>query len=295
MSAAPDAEREAFWAQNQPGFRFADAPVGEPEFFAAVERHRYSLEPHIPDVVRFERWSGRDVLEVGCGIGTDGACFARAGARYTGLDFARSALELARRRFEVEALDGEFVEGSADALPFPGESFDLVYSHGVIHHIPETARAVAEFHRVLRPGGTALVMVYHRHSLNYHVTIMLVRRALAPVVALPRATPAVARLTGESEEVLERHRALLAAHGLRYLRDRDLFLSRNTDGPANPLSKAFSRGEAQTLFARFREVRVETRYLNLRLYPGGERLARTRVARRLERRLGWHLYVEAVK
>ena len=285
----------AFWAANQPGFRWTVHEPGTPDFFREVEEHRYRLEPHIPEVVDFDRWAGARVLEVGCGIATDGVRFARAGARYTGLDATPSALELAERRFALEGLAGEFVCGSADELPFADASFELVYSHGVVHHIDDTPRAVHEFHRVLVERGTALVMVYHRRSLNYHVNIMVLRRLLAGLLLVPHAIPLLARLTGEPPELLAAHRELLRQHGLRYLADRRLFLSNNTDGPGNPLSKAYTRSEALELFAAFRDVRTTTRYLNLRVYPGGERLSATRVARRLERSVGWHLYVEAVK
>ena len=285
----------AFWGENQPGLRFSSAAVGSPEFFAEVERHRYALEPAIPEMAEFERWRDADVLEVGCGIATDGLRFARAGARYTGLDPSARALELAQRRFALEGREGTFVAGSAERLPFPDGSFDLAYSHGVIHHIERTAAAVAELHRVLRPGGTALVMVYHRDSLNHRFTIMAVRRALAALLLLPGGVELVARASGESRALLDGHRELLRRHGLRYLRDRQLFLSNNTDGPGNPLSKVYGRREAARLFARFSSVRTRVRYLNLRIYPGGERLARTPAGRALERRIGWHLYVEAVK
>jgi ubiquinone/menaquinone biosynthesis C-methylase UbiE len=285
----------SFWTKYQPGFRFTDAPVGSGEFFEAVERHRYALEPHIPQVVRFPAWRGRDVLEAGCGIATDGAQFARAGSRYTGLDFSPTALDLARRRFELEGLQGAFVRGSVTDLPFPDASFDLVYSNGVIHHVPETARAVREFHRVLRPGGRALVMVYHRDSFNYRFTILVLRRSLAGLLGLPGAATAVARATGEHPEVLEGHRALLAEHGARYLRDRELFLSHNTDGPGNPLSKVYSRSDVRRLFGDFTRVETAVRFLNLRIYPGGDRVARSSVARRLERRWGWHLYASATR
>lgn len=289
------AATEPFWSANQPGFRFTDEPPGTRAFFAAVEAHRYRLEPHIPEVVDFGRWRGHDVLEAGCGIATDGLEFARAGARYTGCDQSESALALARRRFELEAREGRFERGSVTHLPFADASFDLVFSHGVIHHVPDTESAVAEFRRVLRPGGTAFVMLYHRDSLNYRVAIMGVRRALASLLLVPGVPGAVARLTGERGDVLDGHRALLHEHGSRYLTDRELFLSNNTDGPGNPLSKVYSARQARELFTGFDDVRTTARFLNLRLLPGGEALAATATARRLERRFGWHLYVAARK
>lgn len=285
----------AFWTDYQPGLRFSEHEPGTPEFFAQVERHRYALEPHIEEIVQFEGWAGKDVLEVGCGIGTDGVRFARAGARYAAVDGSPRAVELARRRFELEGAEGAFAQGPATVLPFPDSSFDLVYSHGVIHHIEDTERAVREFHRVLRPGGTALVMLYHRRSFNYYFTIMAVRRALAALLLVPGVASLAARATGERLEVLEGQRELLRTHGLRYLLDRELFLSSNTDGPGNPLSKVYSRREGEQLFAPFDRVTTQVRFLNLRIYPGGDRIAGSRAARRLERTAGWHLYVRATK
>src|SRR4051812_3827885 len=212
-AASSPPRSSAFWHEYQPGFRFTDAPVGDPQFFADVEAHRYALEPHIPDIVQFERWAGRDVLEAGCGIATDGARFARAGARYTGLDGSETAVSLARHRFASEGLAGDIVAGPITALPFADSSFDLVFSHGVVHHIEDTQKAIDEFHRVLRPGGTALVMVYHRASLNYWVTIMGLRRTLAALLVLPGAPRAIGRLTGEPLDVLEGQRRLLREHG----------------------------------------------------------------------------------
>jgi ubiquinone/menaquinone biosynthesis C-methylase UbiE len=295
-SSAPKGQTpRAFWDENQPGFRFASAGVGTKEFFDEVEAHRYSLEPHIPDVVDFEGWTAHDVLEAGCGIATDGIRFARAGARYVGVDLSGTALELARRRFQLEGQGGRFVQSSLLEMPFPDESFDLVYSHGVIHHIADTQLCVNEFRRVLRPGGTALVMLYHRDSANYRFTIMTLRRALSVFLLLPGGVATIAKLTGENPALLRAHRRLLEQHGLGYLTDQRLFLSKNTDGPANPLSKVYSRREAAQLFQGFHDLRFQTRYLNLRAYPGGHRFARTKLGRRLERRFGWHLYVEARK
>jgi SAM-dependent methyltransferase len=284
-----------FWTDYQPGMRDTQHELGSPEFFAETERVRYERESHIPGIVRFDEWAGKDVLEVGCGIGTDGIQFARAGARYTGLDRSPTALEQARRRFELEGREGQFRPVELPALDVADESFDLVYCHGVIHHIEQTAEAVEEFRRVLRPGGTALVMLYHRGSLNYRLSILVVRRLLAGLLLSKRAARVVERATGEDPAVIEGHRALLHEHGLGYLTDTQLFLSNNTDGPGNPLSKVYSRQEAEELFSGFSTVETRVRFLNARLYPGGARLTATRVGRVLDQKWGWHLYVRAVK
>lgn len=290
-----DAQRSGFWTENQPGFRFTDETPGTPDFFAAVEDHRYALEPAIPELAGFGGWRDRDVLEAGCGIATDGINFARHGARYTGVDFSDSAVELARHRFGLEGLDGEIVQASIAALPVADATQDLVYSNGVIHHLPETAEVVAEMHRVLRPGGVARVMVYHRDSLNYRFNILVVRRLLAGLLLVPGAAESLGRLTAERPDVFEGHRRLLREHGARYLLDRRLFLDNNTDGPDNPLSKVYSKGNARELFGDFSSVRTVVRFMNLRLYPKGDRLAATAISRQLERRIGWHLWIEAVK
>lgn len=290
---ASESPEGGFWARYQPGFRFSGQPVGSPAFFREVERHRYELEPHIEEIARFEAWERARVLEVGCGIATDGARFARAGAIYTGVDASGRALELAERRFGLERLRGSFARASATALPFADDAFDLVYSHGVIHHIDDTQAAVDEMRRVLRPGGAAIVMVYHRSSLNYYVNILLIRRLLAGALLIPGAPGVISRATREEREVLEGHLQLLRRHGLRYLLDTDLFLSNNTDGPGNPRSKVYTGDEARRLFSAFADVATEVRFLNLRLLPGGARLERTVAAGRLARRIGWHLYVRA--
>lgn len=287
------AEHQSFWTSYQPGTREARAPLGTPAFFAEVEAQRYALEPDILEMADFPRWAGRDVLEAGCGIGTDAVQFVRAGARYHGIDFSPKALELARSRPELA--DAELVSGSITDLPFPAASFDLVYSNGVIHHMPETRRAIAEFRRVLRPGGTAVVMVYHRSSLNFYFSIMLVRRVLAAALLVPGADWLIARATGESLEVLRGHRSLLRQHGLNYLLRPDLFLSHNTDGPGNPLSKVYTSAGMRRAFSAFGRVETHVRFLNLRAYPKGERLERFGGVQAVGRRVGWHLWVIAHK
>jgi SAM-dependent methyltransferase len=295
MSSSDVSAAREFWTNYQPGLRASRAPVGSPEFLTEVETRRYALEPDIPELVRFERWADRDVLEAGCGIATDGMRFIRAGARYTGLDFSPTALEFAERRVHLEGGQALFVHGSVTDLPFPDASFDLVYSNGVIHHVHDTRRAIDEFHRVLRPGGHAIVMVYHRNSLNFYVSIMTLRRALAALLLLPGGPGGVARLTGESQSVLEGHRRLLRELRWKYVADASTFLSHNTDGPGNPLSKAYTVDTMRRAFSDFAGVETHVRFLNLRAYPGGEKLERRSAVRQLGQRYGWHLWVLARK
>ena len=105
----------------------------------------------------FATHAGESVLEIGPGLGTDHAQFARAGGKMVAIDLTSRHLELTRRRFELEKLATRPVRGDAEGLPFAAGAFDVVYSFGVLHHTPDTAGAVREIHRVLRPGGLAIV------------------------------------------------------------------------------------------------------------------------------------------
>ena len=286
-----DERAQEFWAQYQPGFRVSDAPVGTPEFYSEVQRERYLLEPDILEMATFRLWRDQDVLEAGCGIATDGAQFARAGARYTGIDFSPTAVRLARERFDMQGLAGRFVEGSIVELPFDDASFDLVYSMGVIHHLPDTERAVSEFHRVLRPGGRAVVMVYHRESFNYRFTILVLRRALVSSSLLPGGPALVGRLTGERLNVLKGHRQLLREHGFNYLRDHRLFLNNNTDGPGNPLSKVYGRRKPANCSPA--STRCVPPFASSTCEAIRWRsLARTDLGVKLGSRWGWHLWID---
>lgn len=164
MASALKERVRAYWEAEPCGAKTAAAPFGTPEFFAQVEAERDRLEPYIHEFAEFSRWRGKDVLEVGVGLGTDFVRFARAGARAVGVDLTAAAVEAVRARLELEGLDGEVRVADAEALPFADASFDLVYSYGVLHHTPDTRRAVEEVRRVLRPGGEARVMLYSRRS-----------------------------------------------------------------------------------------------------------------------------------
>jgi SAM-dependent methyltransferase len=116
-------------------------------------------------LIPFERLKGARVLEIGCGMGLHSELMTRAGADVTAIDISPTSVEATRRRLDVKGLTAEIVEGDAVALPFEDDTFDFVWSWGVIHHSAQTARIVRQVHRVLKPGGEARVMVYNREGM----------------------------------------------------------------------------------------------------------------------------------
>jgi ubiquinone/menaquinone biosynthesis C-methylase UbiE len=282
-----------FWQAHPCGAKFASAEVGSQEFFDLIESFRYEKEWHIPEAAGFAATRGKRVLEIGCGLGTDGVQFAKAGAEYTGVDLTRAAVDLARRNFELRGLTGNFQTADAEHLEFPADSFDLVYSHGVLHHTPDTPRASREVHRVLKPGGRAVVMLYHRDSYNLAVNIRFLRRAGAHLLRWPSGVQFVHRLTGEPIESLQEHAALMKRNARAYFESEE-FLSRNTDGAGNPLARAYSSKDARELFKDFSSVETKIYFLNKRFVPLGGLLSRS-LETRLASRWGWHLWIYATK
>lgn len=284
----------AFWQANPCGVKFADAAPGTRLFYERVEEHRYRTEWHIPEAANFKASSGARVLEIGCGLGTDGAQFALAGADYTGVDLTEAAIELARKRFELFGLQGTFQTADAEKLDFADASFDIVYSHGVLHHTPDTERAVREIHRVLKPCGRAVVMLYHRDSYNYRVNIQMLRRAGAQLLRSEAGIKLAHKLTGEPLENLREHARRLHEDSRSYLK-ADEFLNQNTDGAGNPLARVYSRREARDLFRDFAEVELRTYFLHKRWMPVVGNLLPRSLEARLASRWGWHLWIYARK
>jgi SAM-dependent methyltransferase len=156
----------AYWNAQPCNSRHSTNKPGTLAYFQDVTTRRYLAESHIPEFAGFHLWQGQRVLEIGSGIGTDAAEFARHGAQYTGIDYSESSVDLARQRFEVEGLAGTFVCGDAsDAGTYAGlPQADLVYSFGVIHHFPAIDRIIDNVYNILAPGGEFRFMVYAKNS-----------------------------------------------------------------------------------------------------------------------------------
>jgi ubiquinone/menaquinone biosynthesis C-methylase UbiE len=285
-------EVHAFWNTEACGTHFIQRFTDDRDFFSKYREFRYRTAWYIPAFASFAQARGKRVLEIGCGNGADGVMFASHGAQYTGVDLTPQAVDATKRHFATEGLQGQFGIENAERLSFADDSFDIVYSYGVLHHTPAPDRAIREVHRVLKPGGIALVMLYHRHSFNYYVRILCYMRVLALLKILSRLgrwkadrnRSASGRLIGvrgnASEKLWEIH--------------YDNFLPHCTDGPECPYAYTYGRRDAAALFAPFRSLDMNVAHFPLNNYPGGQLIPRT-VERFVAERLGWHLLIRAAK
>lgn len=155
-----------FWNARPCNVRHSDLEIGTREYFDAVERRRYFVEPHVPKFAQLERWEGKRVLEVGCGIGTESVNFARAGAHLTCVELSERSLEICKQRFDVYGLSADFVLANVEELDkhLEPQPFDLVFSFGVLHHTPNPAAALACLRQYLAPGSELRIMLYSRWS-----------------------------------------------------------------------------------------------------------------------------------
>jgi ubiquinone/menaquinone biosynthesis C-methylase UbiE len=292
-----------FWGTEACGTHFVPDARDSADFYKKFREQRYRTEWHIPLLVPFADAKGQSVLEIGTGNGADAAMFALNGALYTGVDLTETALDATRRHFEVLNLTGVFQRENAEALSFPDESFDWVYSHGVLHHTPNPQKAINEVWRVLKPNGRAIVMLYHKRSFNYYVRIMLYMRArvLLKIISRfgrwkrDRSQLQAGRVVGvrgnQNPKVWDLHYQNFLREGWKYLRSEN-FVHHCTDGPECPVAFAYSKREARQLFGRFQDVSFQIAHFPLRRYS---RLVPFHLERILAQTMGWYLFIFAKK
>ena len=161
--ASTDEVRD-YWNRHIHDLEITAHPVGSRGFFDDLDQYHFEKLHHLLRLVAFDGYRGRSVLEVGCGAGVDLARFAKGGAQVTGVDLSSSAIDLARANFAQQGLEGRFDVADGERLPFPNNSFDLVFAHGVVQYTANPQQLVEECHRVLKPGGEAVFQVYNRIS-----------------------------------------------------------------------------------------------------------------------------------
>lgn len=252
------------WDQDPCGGQYVkDARPDTLDWFLEVEQYRYDVyAPWMREMMEFGRHSGEHILEIGAGIGTDHAQFAQAGGIMYDLDLSAGHLALARRNLQLRGFKGTFRHGDGETIPFPDNTFDLIYSNGVIHHTPNTKKVVAEIFRVLRPGGRCIIMVYAENSLHYW-------RMLFGMIGLAQG-----EITGASMgEIMSRH-VELSEHG------------------AKPLVKVYTARRLRQMFAAFEDMRIYKRQLMREELPPRIKWMPIGLAGRL---MGWNLILKARK
>lgn len=180
-----------FWTRNVNAERIMGRTVsaherGSEAYFRDLEAQRYRSHRHLSGWIGSMK-PGRHVLEVGCGIGLDSAQMVRHGLTVTAMDLTTVGPATARQRARRQQWDARYLCANGEHLPFPDQTFDYVYSFGVMHHASDTQQCIDEARRVLSDGGQALIMLYHRRSLNELVHRLLrvpfeERDELCPVV-----------------------------------------------------------------------------------------------------------------
>lgn len=259
MDQRPDLQSvRGYWERNPVAAKSVPYPLGTPEYFAYYDRLREANEP-LPfsaALHEYEAFAGRRVLDIGSGNGYVLSKYAVAGARVQGVDLTRTAIQLCRERFALARLRGDFLVGNAERLPFRDEAFDCVCSMGVLHHTPNTERAVSEVFRVLRPGGRVILMFYHRNSLQYRVKF--------PLMRLLKGTP----IQQSINEV---------------------------DGVGNPRGDVYSRSELARMLSEFRDLELSAGVLPWHAAGPLGKLVPEFLRLPLERRLGWFLYAKGIR
>lgn len=247
-----------------------DCEPGTLKYYREIRRYRYEeYAPWFPKVMNFDRYQGKRVLEIGVGLGSDHYSFARNGNQMTALDLSREHLHHTVRHLMLEGLTTRPVYGDAEDIPFNDNSFDVVYSFGVLMHTPDTARAFSEIKRVLRPEGVAIISIYNRHSFFFWLHTFLA----CGVLKLGFLTKGWRRVLSEIE-------------------------FRSAKNSAVPLVKVYSRAKLLKFCQQFSKVDVTTCHVEHSHLLYLRRLLKTIPRDKLEQYLGWggwYLVVRAYK
>jgi ubiquinone/menaquinone biosynthesis C-methylase UbiE len=174
-----------YWDEHIHDLATTTVPAGTPEFFRQLDEYRFEKLNYLPRLVNFSAYKGKSVLEVGCGAGIDLVRFAREGAKVTGIDLSKTAIELACKNFEQSGRSADLRLMNGECMEFADGTFDIVYAHGVLQYTADTKKMVDEIHRVLKPGGEAIMMVYNKNSwlnLMRKVTKVALEHEDAPVL-----------------------------------------------------------------------------------------------------------------
>jgi len=280
-----------FWNQKPCDSDMSTEERGAMAYYDEIERDRYTHQGHINQIMDWIQWKGKKVLEIGTGVGTDARNIIRRGGTYLGINVDQGSVDATQKALQVFGSDGAVRKCSATELFLPDQSIDVVYSFGVLHHIPDVATAVSEIERVLKPGGELLIMVYNRTSINYKLEILILRKLFVRLLRIPGLIKLLA-FAGLPEGKLKRHAEIFSAN--KNMSD-DEWLSRNTDGPDNPYSLVYGAREIEKLLRAFDVKKNEVFYFDTRHWGILGKLLPKSLVEFLGTHYGWHRVIYAVK
>lgn len=262
---------ERFWEANPVASKAINAPQESAKYFQKFDEIREAddCEPYeYSNLIHgYETSKNKKILDVGCGNGYVLANYAKNGAEVFGVDITKKAIELSKRRFNLYSLKGVFKKTNGESLAFDDESFDIVCSMGVLHHIENPKPMIDEMYRVLNPGGKIILMLYYRYSWKALIIIRL-KRLLHP------------KYWGKSQQEA---------------------LNMN-DGDDCPLALVYSKGEAKLLLKNFDNHKMRLNQLSWKQFFIIPFIAKAlgpflpnQSNNLISRNLGWNLYIEASK
>ena len=284
---------EDFWSEN-PCDSDRSNEKERKLYFSNIEEWRYKSINYIIEDANFNGYNGLKVLEIGCGIGTDGRQFTKNGAIYNGINIDQGSVDIAREAFNIFRLKGgDINKMNAENMKFEHNTFDHIYSYGVIHHTTNPSKIVSEIYRVLKPGGTFFVMLYNKSSINYYLEIMFIRKIFRYMLIPSFAPKLFSKLTGFSEIKLIKHRKIMLEEKM----SPEKWISINTDGPDCPLSRVYSKSEAIKLFEEvgFNNIDTFVRFFNRDHYSYLGKLIPKKIADYIGSYYGWHRIVKGEK
>ena len=290
------AQVKNFWNDTPCGTEFVEFKGAyDADYFRRFDEYRFSTIPSILEILHSVDFKGKRVLEIGLGLGADAQKIIEMGGIYNGVDLTENSVEILKKRFEIFSLPYESLRVmNAEQMSFEAESFDIVYSNGVLLTSPKIELIVAEIHRVLRKKGQAVIMLYYKNSLNYYVSIGIIRRLGIFLLFLPYMDRLVSKLTGENLDRLNKHKVNLKTMGLSYLQMKN-FIHRSTDGPDNPYSSVWTKKKCAKLFKEFSEIKYAVRFVNKRHFPFVFNIMPKQLERKIEEMWGWNLWITVEK
>lgn len=273
---------EDYWNENLCGSHFIPEEYPSKEFFEQYRKFRQKKAHHLDRLIKWESARDKDVLEIGLGIGADAARWAAWAKSFTGIDLTMKSVEATRLHFKYLNLKGNVYQGDTENLSLRDDSFDIVYSHGVLHHTPDIQRAFKEIHRVLKSDGRLILMLYAKESFNYWIRIQTYMRLRLIGEILKN------KLRMNNPELWARHIRNLKSRGWSYLSWKK-FPHRCTDGPDCEIANIFSKKKIVRMLREggFQIERMTKAHFPIRMNPQGES--------RLAKYLGFHRFIWARK